>query len=164
LHFQSSSDLYQAQYENHATLEQLMEAASRIENGQALSEELALALLHGSSVGGARPKALLESGNKKYIAKFSSTGDIYPIVQAEYAAMWLADKVGIKTANVELIFSFGKYILLVERFDRDFQDGAWSRKFLTSALCLLNLGEMEGRYASYLELADVIRKVSRESK
>ena len=39
--------------------------------------DLDRALLHGSSVGGARPKALIADGGRRLIAKFSSTTDTY---------------------------------------------------------------------------------------
>lgn len=164
LHFQLSPDIYQPQYEDSASMEQLMEAVTLVERGQPLPESLILALLHGSSIGGARPKAFIDAENKKYIVKFSASTDIYPIVQAEYAAMSLAKKIGLQVANVKLVSSTGKYMLLVERFDRDWNEGKWARKFLSSALSLLDLNEFQGRYASYLDLADIMRKVCRDSK
>ena len=158
LHFQNQPDKFEPQYENHATLDQLLEATSLVEKGQPLSEELGIALFHGTSVGGARPKALLEDNNKNYIAKFSSTTDVFPIVQAEYAAMLLGSKLGLVTANVKLEKVAGKYILLIERFDRNKFKKQWQRNFMVSALTLLNLDISEARYASYLDLADNIRK------
>ena len=38
----------------------------------------------------ARPKALLDAGDRKLIAKFSSTSDTFPMVQGEFVAMELA--------------------------------------------------------------------------
>ena len=38
-----------------------------------LSPELDQALLHGASLGGARPKVLLDDGGRKFIAKFSAS-------------------------------------------------------------------------------------------
>lgn len=160
-HFQETATTYQPQYENSATLEELMESASYIEQNKLVPENLAIALFHGTSVGGARPKALIDEHQKKYIAKFSSTTDIFPIVQAEFAAMWLAKKVGITASPVKLVRVAGKYILLVERFDRIYLSSGWSRKLMISALTLLGLSENEGRYASYLDLSDQIRKYSK---
>ena len=51
----------------------LINATDKVETGQPLPESLANALLHGSSVGGARPKSLLTDKNDKWIAKFSSS-------------------------------------------------------------------------------------------
>lgn len=85
----------------------------------------------------------------------------YRMQQAEFAAMWLANKIGINTASVKLKNSAGKYILLVERFDRINIQQTWTRKFMVSALTLLGLDENEGRYASYLNLAEQIRKYAK---
>lgn len=158
LHFQSSPEDYMPQYENNANLDQLLEAAKLVELGKPLSPALAAALMHGTSVGGARPKTLIDENNKKHIAKFSSSTDIFPIVQAEFAAMHLASELSLKVASVRLVTTAGKKVLLIERFDREKNRGEWHRKFLVSALTLLNLGDSEGRYASYLDLADLMRK------
>jgi len=158
LHFQETADTYSPRFEDHATLEQLLEATSLIEKGEYIPKELEFALNHGTSVGGARPKALINHDDKKYIAKFSSLTDIFPLVQAEYAAMWLAQKIGINAAPVKLVEVKGRFVLLIERFDRIKIANYWARKFMVSALTLLQLDEMEGRYASYLDLADQITR------
>ena len=44
--------------ERHASIEDLLNAAEKVETGQPLPESLGNALMHGSSVGGARPKSL----------------------------------------------------------------------------------------------------------
>jgi len=101
---------------------------------------------------------LIESENKKYIAKFSSGNDIYSVVKAEFVAMRLARIAGINTASVRLEKASGKDVLLIERFDRVLSEGGeWTRKGLVSALTLLKLNEMEARYASYTDLAELIR-------
>ncbi|NOY16654.1 MAG: HipA domain-containing protein, partial [Gammaproteobacteria bacterium] len=73
-----------------------------IERNLPLPPELDLALLHGSSVGGARPKALIKDDDQHYIAKFSSTTDTYNVVKGEYAAMRLARLAGLDVAEVSL--------------------------------------------------------------
>jgi serine/threonine-protein kinase HipA len=44
-------------------------------------------LLRGTSIGGARPKTLIDYDGKHFIAKFVSPTDVYPVVKAEYIAM-----------------------------------------------------------------------------
>ena len=56
-----------------------MQAAAASRGGPAVLAALDQALLHGSSIGGARPKALLDDGERKLIAKFSSTTDRYSV-------------------------------------------------------------------------------------
>lgn len=63
-------------------------------------KDLDQALFHGSSIGGARPKALIEEDDIKYIAKFSASTDIYSVVKAEFIAMRLAALVGLNVAPV----------------------------------------------------------------
>ena len=60
-----------------------------------LNADLDQALFHGSSLGGARPKALITADDRKYVAKFASRSDEYSVVKAEYIAMRLAGLVGI---------------------------------------------------------------------
>lgn len=138
-------------------LDQLAEAADRVEQGEPLSPALDRALLHGTSVGGARPKATFVDDDRHLIAKFSSAADPYPVVKAEYVAMALAERVDLTVAPVSLTTALGKDVLLVERFDRP-PGGA--RRLMVSALTILGLHDADGiagRYASYADLADQIR-------
>ena len=71
--------------------------------------------------------------------------------------MRLAKLAGLNVADVSLIKSAGKDVLLIERFDRVHTKSGWRRKALVSALTLLGLDEMMARYASYEVLAEIIR-------
>ena len=108
-----------------------MQAADRVDQRLPLSPALDRALLHGSSIGGARPKALLSDSGRKLIAKFSSTTDSFSVVKGEFVAMELARRAGLDVARVELVESMGRDVLLVERFDREREHGhaprAWCR-------------------------------------
>jgi serine/threonine-protein kinase HipA len=157
LDFQESGATYKARNQQAASLEELQQAAELIEQGIPLPRELDQALNHGSSIGGARPKASIESNGKKYIAKFSGSNDSYSVVKAEYIAMRLAALAGLNVANVELAESLGKDIILVERFDRISKDEKWLRKPMVSALTIFGLAEHQAAYASYGELAEKIR-------
>ena len=157
LDFQLSPTIYVPRATQAATLEELFKAAEKVEKGIPLTPELDQALLHGSSLGGARPKAMIEDGDKKLIAKFSSSSDTYSVVKLEFIAMRLARKAGLDVAPVRLTRVAGKDVLLVERFDRLHTSHGWQRKALVSALTLFGLDEMMARYASYAELTEVIR-------
>ena len=104
-----------------------------------------------------RPKSMLEYDNKKLIAKFSSFSDTYNVVKAEFIAMRLAAKSGLTVAPVCLIHVAGKDVLLVERFDRIRVGGAWHRKFIGLGSYIFGRDEMMARYASYADLAQIIR-------
>lgn len=154
LDFQLSASDYVPRTGDRASLAQLAESARLVEEGLPLPPALDRALLHGSSVGGARPKALLEDGDRGLIAKFSSTTDTYPAVKGEFVAMELARRAGLEVAAVELTRVDGRDVLLVERFDRP---GGGARRAMVSALTMLELDENGARYASYAELANLIR-------
>ena len=158
LDFQISASEYVPRQHEGASLEELLTSVERVEKGIPLSPELDQALQHGSSIGGARPKALISDGDKKLIAKFSLQSDTYNIVKGEFVAMKLAEICGLSVAPVELKQAMGKDVLLVERFDREPSDNGWQRKLMHSALTLLQLDEMMARYASYEDLAELIRR------
>lgn len=157
LDFQASPSEYIPRSSLSVSLEELLESADRVEQGVPLTPELDTALFHGSAIGGARPKALIEDKNVKYIAKFSSNNDIYSVVKAEFIAMRLASLVGLRVAPVKLVSAANKDVLLIERFDRLAIAEGWSRKALVSALTLFGLEDMMARYASYEDLAEIVR-------
>lgn len=128
---------------------------------------LSNALLHGTSIGGARPKSSVERNNKKYIAKFSTNSDLFPVKKCEFFAMSLAKEVGINVADsilltdIEYSNKSDKNILLIERFDRvpyiDTKDNQvhFKRKSMVSGLTVMLLDEMTARYSSYLDLVQM---------
>ena len=157
LDFQRSPTEYVPRVANNVSMEELLKSAERLENGVPLTPELDQALFHGSSIGGARPKALVQDQGRKYVAKFSSSTDLYSVVKAEFIAMRLAQLAGLNVAPVKLVKAANKDVLLIERFDRQPKDGNWSRRAMVSALTLLGLDDMMARYASYETLAEIIR-------
>jgi len=164
LDFQLSPTEYIPRAAQNATLEELLESAKRVQDGIPLSPDLDQALCHGSSIGGARPKALIEDSGSKYIAKFSASNDTYSVVKAEYIAMRLATLCKLKVAPVKLVQALGKDVILIERFDRYKIESGWTRKSMVSALTLFGLNDMTARYASYEDFAEIIRARFTEPK
>jgi serine/threonine-protein kinase HipA len=156
LDFQLSPTEYIPRFDGGATLEDLATASELIQAGEPVPQELEAALVAGSSVGGARPKALLKAGKTQLIAKFSSLTDEYPIVRGEFLAMRMAQLCGLQVAPVELTKANGKDVLLVERFDR--VPGTQQRRAQVSALTMLGIPEISPREASYGKLAQIIRE------
>lgn len=141
----------------NVSLDELVQSAERVEKGLPLSLELDQALLHGTSIGGARPKAQIQAGSKQYIAKFSSATDLYSLVKAEFIAMRIGALAGLEVAPVSLGRAMHKEVLLIERFDRVPAGDGWQRKAMVSTLTMLALDEMMARYASYEDLAELVR-------
>jgi serine/threonine-protein kinase HipA len=158
LDFQHSATEYVPRIAENATLTDLLESAERVEKGVPLTPELDQALFHGTSIGGARPKALIEHDGKKYIAKFSASADIWNVVKGEFVAMRLARLAGIDAAPVALVKAAGRDVIMIERFDREHSSHGWTRKVMLSALTLFELDDMLARYASYETLAEIIRQ------
>ena len=158
--FQSSSSRYVPRAET-ATLDDLLDAAELVEKGTPLPEHLERALLYGTAIGGARPKALLATNGKQLIAKFSTTTDPYDVVGAEAASIYLARKLGIPVTDAEVVHSMGRKVLLLERFDRV---GTGARRMVVSALTMLDLPETYLPSGSYPELLDVLSRVSASAK
>ena len=157
LDFQASATDYVPR-DDAATLEQLMDLAALVDRGEYIPEALAAAAQHGTSIGGARPKAVLADGDGQLIAKFSSADDHRPVVKTEGFAMLLAARAGINVAPVEVRRVEGKDVLLVERFDRvPAGRGRFQRRGMLSMLTILGL-RAEGSWgASYALIAQEIR-------
>ena len=157
LDFQASPTEYVPRENETASLDTLAHASEMVDQGIPLEPALAEVLQYGTAIGGARPKALIADGGKKYVAKFSSSNDTYNVVKAEYVAMRLAEIAGLDVASVELARSMNKDVLLIERFDRDKTGSGWARRAMVSALTLLGLDELMAAHASYEDLTDIVR-------
>ncbi|MQA35281.1 type II toxin-antitoxin system HipA family toxin [Modestobacter roseus] len=155
LDFQASPTEYVPRSET-APLDTLVEAAAMLDAGLPLPEPVEAALIRGTSVGGARPKVLVESEGRHWIAKLSSSTDTYPVVKAEAVGMELGRRVGLQVPTTRVRTAMKRDVLLVERFDRTPVPG--QRRMLVSALTILGLDELAARHATYPELADAIRR------
>ena len=76
LDFQYSPTNYELRSSANANLSELLELAERVEQKLPLTPELEQVLYHGSSIGGARPKALIDSKNNKEFLAISTTIDV----------------------------------------------------------------------------------------
>jgi serine/threonine-protein kinase HipA len=158
--FQASARDYEPRTET-ATLEELLHAAEMIEAGQTLPEHLDRALLDGTGIGGARPKAQLTQHGRQYIAKFSTSTDPYDVVGAEAASIHLAETLGIPVTRASIAHSLGRKVLLLERFDRD---SVGARRMVVSGLTLLRLPEQWQPSGSYPALLDRLAQESASAR
>lgn len=121
-----------------------------------------LLLLGGTSMGGARPKAVVRDDGELWIAKFSRQDDRWNHPRIEHALLALARRCGLSTVDSKLATVAGRDVLLVRRFDRDVAEGGYRRHRMVSALTLLRTDDdaTVRRNWSYLMLADEIRRAS----
>lgn len=152
--FQTSAEQYIPRTADPAPLNDLLNAADTVEAGRDLPYELERALLSGTAMGGARPKAVIRDQGREYIAKFTASNDHFPVVGAEAASMFLAETIGLNVARTRVESALGRTVLLVERFDRT-DDGG--RVLAVSALTMTELDELQARSGSYVDFLDAMR-------
>ena len=120
-------------------------------------------LLHpGTSMGGARPKNVVEDDEGLWLAKFPHPGDRWSNARVEGAMLALAAECGIAAAAYRLQDVAGEDVLLVKRFDRTRTAGGYFRHRMVSGLTLLGAEDTPGDRSrwSYLLLADELRRRS----
>jgi len=118
-----------------------------------LSREVIAAIRAGSSLGGARPKVLVQDGGMGWIAKFPSKEDDFDVVRTEHICLSIAHESGIPVPEHRLIVVNLKPALLVRRFDETLS----GRMHLASMRTL-----MAGKNvpASYVGMSEVVRDLS----
>ncbi len=138
-------------------LAHLLDAAARIEQGELVPAHLEVFFAGGSSVGGARPKAVLTVDGGEWIAKFPAKGDVFNVPLIEQATLELAREAGLTVPRTRMeTLADGHQIMLIERFDREHLPRGIGRRHMVSALTLLGLHEQDSPNASYAAIADAI--------
>ena len=129
---------------------------------QDIPEQLFELLRPGTSMGGARPKNVVEDSDGLWLAKFPDPGDRWSNARAEGAMLALAAECGIRTAGYRIQGVAGKDVLLVKRFDRTRTDEGYLRHHMVSGLTMLGAEDTHGDRGkwSYLLLADELRRRS----
>ncbi|MBX7116164.1 MAG: HipA domain-containing protein [Myxococcaceae bacterium] len=131
------------------------------EAGPAAAQVEAL-LLVGTSMGGARPKTVVEDGEGLWLAKFNRPDDKWNSARVEHAMLVLASECGVQAAASRIVSVAGRDVLLVKRFDRQKTEAGYLRARMVSALTLLRADEtpsLRGRW-SYLEFVEALRRAS----
>jgi serine/threonine-protein kinase HipA len=115
-----------------------------------------------TSIGGARPKNVVEDEDGLWIAKFPSRADRWNNAAVEAAMLSLAGLCGINVPSTRVEPLFSERILLVERFDRQKVDGGYLRHRMVSALTMLDAddGGTDRTGWSYVLLADELKRWS----
>jgi serine/threonine-protein kinase HipA len=145
-------------------LEHLQAVADRImreENSQdfqaAQIEEL---LLLGTSMGGARPKAVVSDNDALWVAKFNCETDRWNNALVEHAMLKLAHECGLNVAESKIAKVGNRDVLLVKRFDREKKRDEFCRLRMISALTVLHADEEVTRREkwSYIALVEEMRR------
>lgn len=131
---------------------------------EAAHEQIEKLMLIGTSMGGARPKAVVEDEAGLWIAKFNRPDDAWNSARVEHAMLILARACGLSTAESRVVEVAGRDVLLVKRFDRERTQAGYLRARMISALTLLRA---EDTYQSrdkwsYVMLAEEVRRVCAE--
>lgn len=123
-------------------------------------------MLDGTSMGGARPKAVVEDEDALWIAKFNRPDDRWNHARVERAMLELARACGIHTAESKLTTIGSRDALLVKRFDRKREETGYQRARMLSALTLLRAGDtyQDRSRWSYVLLAEELRRISSQSE
>lgn len=128
----------------------------------ATKEQIAELMLVGTSMGGARPKVVVEDQDGLWLAKFGRPDDKWNNARVEHAMLALARSCGISTAESRLISVAGRDVLLVKRFDRERTESGYLRARMVSGLTLLraeDTHQARDRW-SYVVLSEELRRVS----
>ena len=161
-------------YNRIVQLQELYDAARELEadrGGVALPPKvaaLASLLVPGTSMGGARPKNVVEDDQGLWLAKFPARDDRWNNAPVEAGLLNLAKRCGIRVPVTRIERLGEHHILLVSRFDREpaaDAAGKYLRHRMVSALTVLDASEsaVERRHWSYPLFADELRRWSSRS-
>ena len=130
--------------------DELHELIRKVQNNEPVPPEQRRLISPGATMGGARPKGLIEIAGDQWVIKFSD-GDPADTPLIEHAAMTLAHKAGIRTAQTMPVRLTHGHAVAIKRFDRN---GALRRHSLSACVALRAAGERFG----YAELAQLLRR------
>lgn len=123
-------------------------------------------MLGGTSMGGARPKAVVEDEDGLWVAKFNRKDDKWNEARVERAMLELGRECGLHTAESRITTVGDRDALLLKRFDRQNTENGYRRARMLSALTLLRAEDThhDRDKWSYILLAEELRRISSEPK
>jgi serine/threonine-protein kinase HipA len=137
-------------------VQQLSEVVAKIEASEPISALEAQIVHAGGSLGGAKPKALIDIGGEQWVIKFFN-GEPVDVPLVEHATMTLAQRAGITVAQTQVIPIAGVNAIAIRRFDRE----QGRRIHSISAGTAIRAGTASGAEPEmgYPELARILRRV-----
>ena len=130
--------------------DRIHELIRKVQDNEPIPTELRRLVSPGATMGGARPKALLDMGGQQWVIKFSD-GEPADTPLIEHATMSLAQKARISSAPTMAVPLTVGHAVAISRFDRA---GARRRHCLSAAVALRAAGDQFG----YPELAQLLRR------
>jgi len=130
--------------------DELHELIRKVQDNEPVPPEQRSLISPGATMGGARPKALIDIAGEQWVIKFSD-GDPADTPLIEHAAMTLAQKAGIRTAQTKSVRLTLGHAVAIKRFDRL---GGLRLHSLSAGVALRAAGERFG----YPELAQLLRR------
>jgi serine/threonine-protein kinase HipA len=130
--------------------DELHELIRKVQNNEPVPPAQQRLISPGATMGGARPKALIDIAGEQWVIKFSD-GDPADTPLIEHAAMTLAQKAGIRTAQTMPVRLTHGHAVAIKRFDRN---GGQRLHSLSACVALRAAGERFG----YPELAQLLRR------
>ena len=138
-----------------AEVPQIDELVRKVLAGEPVQERDRRLIAPGVTLGGARPKALLELDGQAWVLKFAEHGDVVDSPLVEHATMTLAAQAHIQVAQTRPIPLARGHALAVKHFDRVWGPGGVRRDHALSALVALKAA---GSELGYPELAQLLRR------
>lgn len=130
--------------------DQVHELIRKVQENEPIPPDLKRLVSPGATMGGARPKGLLNMDGEQWVIKFSD-GDPADTPLIEHATMTLAKKAQIRAAATMTVRLTVGHAVAIRRFDRA---GTGRRHCLSAAVALRAAGEQFG----YPELAQLLRR------
>lgn len=150
----------------YAQLRDLAQLSAAIEDVQAqapiVTADIQRLVQPGVTLGGARPKALLQTDAGPCVIKFSELDDAVDTPLVEHATMTLAAQAGIHAAATGVLpiprrrHRKARHALTIERFDRAGDNGQYRMHCISARTALRAAGQPE----SYSALAGVLLRLA----
>lgn len=140
----------------------MQDAAPATDADPAVAEQVEALVNPGTSLGGARPKNVVEDEDGLWVAKFPHPEDRWNAPRVEGAMLALAHECGVRVAQSRVQAVAGRDVLLLKRFDREKRAGGYLRHRMVSGLTLLGAEDSHRNRErwSYVLLADELKRWS----
>jgi serine/threonine-protein kinase HipA len=136
-------------------VDELHELVRKVLDNEPIPEAKRRLIAPGTTLGGARPKALMELSGAQWVVKFADPGDPTDAGLVEHACMTLAERAGVRVAQTKAIRLVDGHAVAILRFDRQGSGPDSKRLHAQSANVALRA---EASPLGYPELAQLLRR------